>query len=61
MDGFLRGIGDSISGLWRGAVDSIGGAVEGAFGELERAAPGGLLLVGGIVLATVVAWRLITR
>ena len=61
MDGFVRSVGNGITGLVSGAFEAIGGALRGIVGSLNAALPGGLLAAVVFVVLVVVAWNLIKR
>ena len=61
MDGFVRSIGDGITGLVGGALGAIGGALSGIWSALATALPAGVLPVLGIALVVVMLWRVIRR
>jgi hypothetical protein len=61
MDGFVRSVGNGITGLVSGAFDAIGGALRGIVASLNAALPGGMLAAVVFVVLVVVAWNFIKR
>jgi hypothetical protein len=61
VDGFLRAIGQGITGFVEGSFAVAGDAVRGMFGALNAALPGGVLAAVVFVLLLVAAWKLTTR
>jgi hypothetical protein len=61
MDGFVRAVGDGITGLVAGAFDVIGGTLRGMVDAGNRALPGGLFFVLIFVLVAIVGWNLARR
>jgi len=61
MDGFVRAIGDGLTGLVAGSFDTIGSVLRGMVGQVTATVPGPLLfvLVAGGLLGT--AWTLAKR
>ncbi len=61
MDGFVRAIGQGISGMVEGSFAVAGQVVRGIFGTLNTALPGGLLAAVVFVVLVVAAWQLAKR
>jgi hypothetical protein len=61
MDGFVRSVGDGITGLVSGAFDVIGGTLRGLVDAGNRALPGGIFVVVIFVLVVVVGWNFAKR
>ena len=61
MDGFVRSIGDGITGLVAGAFDVIGGTLRGMVDAGNRALPGGLFFAVIFVIVVIVGWNLAKR
>ena len=61
MDGFVRTIGDGITGLVAGAFDVIGGTLRGMVDAGNRALPGGLFFAVVFVIVVIVGWNLAKR
>jgi hypothetical protein len=61
MDGFVRGIGEAISGVMVAFLSAVGGAIDGALHALETAVPGGALPVIGLVILGVVVLKVFRR
>jgi hypothetical protein len=61
MDGFVRTIGDGITGLVAGAFDVIGGTLRGLVDAGNRALPGGLFAAVVFVIVAIVGWNLAKR
>jgi hypothetical protein len=61
MDGFVRTVGDGITGLVAGAFDVIGATLRGIVDAGNRALPGGLFVALVFVLVVVVGWNLARR
>jgi hypothetical protein len=61
MDGFVRTIGDGITGLVAGAFDVIGDTLRGMVDAGNRALPGGLFFALVFVLVAIVGWNLAKR
>jgi hypothetical protein len=61
MDGFVRSIGDGITGLVGGALAAIGQALAGIVDSLSAALPAGALPVLGITLFIMILWWVIRR
>lgn len=61
MDGFVRSVGDGITGLVAGAFDVIGGTLRGLVDAGNRALPGGLFVVVIFVIVVVVGWSFAKR
>jgi hypothetical protein len=61
MDGFVRSVGDGITGLVAGAFDVIGGTLRGMVDAGNRALPGGLFFAVIFVIVVIVGWNLAKR
>jgi hypothetical protein len=61
MDGFVRSVGDGITGLVSGAFDVIGGTLRGLVDAGNRALPGGIFVVVVFVIVVVVGWNFAKR
>ncbi len=61
MDGFVRSIGDGITGLVAGAFDVIGSTLRGMVDAGNRALPGGLFFAAIFVIVAIVGWNLVKR
>jgi hypothetical protein len=61
VDGFVRAIGQGISGFVEGSFAAAGYAVRGIVGTLNAALPGGLLAAVIFVMLLLAAWKLTTR
>jgi hypothetical protein len=61
VDGFVRSVGDGITGLVSGAFDVIGGTLRGLVDAGNRALPGGLFVVVVFVIVVVVGWNFAKR
>ena len=61
MDGFVRTIGDGITGLIAGAFDVIGGTLRGLVDAGNRALPGGVFFAVVFVILAIVGWNLVKR
>ncbi len=61
MDGFVRSVGDGITGLVSGAFDVIGGTLRGLVDAGNRALPGGIFVVVIFVIVVVVGWNFAKR
>jgi hypothetical protein len=61
VDGFVRAIGQGISGFVEGSFAVAGDAVRGIVGTLNGALPGGLLAAVAFVALLLAAWKLTTR
>jgi hypothetical protein len=61
MDGFVRSVGDGITGLVAGAFDVIGGTLRGMVDAGNRALPGGLFFAVVFVIVVIVGWNLAKR
>jgi hypothetical protein len=61
VDGFVRAIGQGISGMVEGSFAVAGQVVRGIFGTLNTALPGGLLAAVVFVVLVVAAWQLAKR
>jgi hypothetical protein len=61
MDGFLRSVGDGITGLVAGAFDVIGGALRAIVDAGNQALPGGVFFVAIFVIVAIVGWTLVKR
>ena len=61
MDGFVRTIGDGITGLVAGAFDVIGDTLRGIVDAGNNALPGGLFFAAIFVLVVIVGWNLAKR
>jgi hypothetical protein len=61
MDGFVRTVGDGITGLVAGAFDVIGGTLRGMVDAGNRALPGGLFFALLFALVVIVGWNLVKR
>jgi len=61
MDGFVRTIGDGITGLVAGAFDVIGATLRGMVDAGNQALPGGLFVALVFAIVLVVGWNLAKR
>lgn len=61
MDGFVRTVGDGITGLVAGAFDVIGGALRAMVDAGNRALPGGVFFAVLFVIVAIVGWNLVKR
>jgi hypothetical protein len=61
MDGFVRSVGDGITGLVSGAFDVIGATLRGLVDAGNQALPGGLFVVVVFVIVVVVGWNFAKR
>ena len=61
MDGFVRSVGDGITGLVAGAFGVIGATMRGLVDAGNRALPGGIFFALIIVVVAVVGWNLARR
>jgi hypothetical protein len=61
VDGFIRAIGQGISGFVEGSFAVAGDTVRGIVWTLNTALPGGLLAAVVFVVLLVAAWKLTTR
>jgi hypothetical protein len=61
VDGFVRAIGQGISGFVEGSFAVAGNAVRGIVGMLNAALPGGLLAAVLFVVLLLAARKLTTR
>jgi hypothetical protein len=61
VDGFVRTIGQGITGFVEGSFALAGGALRGIVGSLNAALPGGILAAVVFVVLLVAAWKLTTR
>jgi len=61
MDGFVRAIGDGITGLVAGAFDVIGGTLRAMVDAGNRALPGGLFFAVVFVIVVIIGWNLVKR
>lgn len=61
VDGFIRNVGNGITGLVGGAFDFIGDSLRGMVGAANDALPGGMLLVVVFVILVFAAWQLAKR
>ncbi len=61
MDGFVRSVGDGITGLVSGAFDVIGATLRGMVDAGNRALPGGIFFVVVFVIVVIVGWNFAKR
>jgi hypothetical protein len=61
VDGFVRAIGQGISGLVEGSFAVAGDMVRGIVGAVNATVPGGILAAVVFVVLLVAAWKLTTR
>lgn len=61
MDGFVRSVGDGITGLVAGAFDVIGSTLRGLVDAGNRVLPGGIFFVVIFVIVVIVGWNLAKR
>jgi hypothetical protein len=61
MDGFVRSVGDGITGLVAGAFGVIGATMRGLVDAGNRALPGGVFFALIIVVVAIVGWNLARR
>jgi len=61
MDGFVRSVGDGITGLVAGAFGVIGATLRGLVDAGNRALPGGVFFALIIVVVAIVGWNLARR
>jgi hypothetical protein len=61
MDGFVRSVGDGITGLVAGAFDVIGTTLRGLVNAGNQALPGGIFYLLIFVIVVVVGWNFAKR